>query len=65
MVLAGEQQAREYDWSAASIDPNTHRFGLVDTKGQQCSVKQVRVTRTVRLATQQQGMCWHELVAIK
>lgn len=32
---------REYDWSKANIDPKSHRFGLVDRKGQQSSVKQV------------------------
>lgn len=32
---------REYDWTKANIDPKSHRFGLVDRKGQQSSVKQV------------------------
>lgn len=41
LVFAGEQASREYDWSKANIDPSSHRFGLVDTKGQQSSVKQV------------------------
>lgn len=40
---AGEQRNREYDWSKANIDPKVHRFGLVDKRGQQCSVKQVGV----------------------
>lgn len=39
---AGEQATREYDWTKANVDPASHRFGLVDTKGQQSSVKQVR-----------------------
>jgi hypothetical protein len=38
---AGEQATREYDWSKAKVDPASHRFGLVDCKGQQNSVKQV------------------------
>lgn len=40
-VTAGEQATREYDWSKAKIDPTSHRFGQVDCKGQQSSVKQV------------------------
>jgi hypothetical protein len=64
LLLAGEQQTREYDWSTASIDPKSHRFGLVDTKGQQCSVKQVRVwSQTCNTAAAARGLCWHESVA--
>lgn len=38
---AGEQRTRQYNWSSAAIEPSTHRFGAVDTRGQQASVKQI------------------------
>jgi hypothetical protein len=38
---AGEQRKRDYNWSKARIDPKQHRFGRVDSKGQQSSMKQV------------------------
>ena len=40
-LAAGEQRKRDYDWSKAKIDPKQHRFGRVDSKGQQSSMKQV------------------------
>jgi hypothetical protein len=42
-VCAGEQRKRDYDWSKAKIDPKQHRFGSVDSRGQQSSMKQVSV----------------------
>jgi hypothetical protein len=44
-VSAGEQRKRDYDWSKAKIDPKQHRFGRVDSKGQQSSMKQVSVRK--------------------
>lgn len=40
-MTAGKQATRQYDWSTAKIDPTSHKFGRVDCKGQQSSVKQV------------------------
>eukprot|EP00775_Hariotina_reticulata_P010987 gene10987-11142_t len=34
----GEQRRRDYNWT---IDPIDHRFGLVNNKAQQCSIKQI------------------------
>jgi hypothetical protein len=48
-VSAGEQRKRHYDWSKAKIDPKQHRFGRVDSKGQQSSMKQVRAGAATRL----------------
>lgn len=56
-TLAGEQRSRDYDWSKPAIDPQTHRFGLVD-RSRQCSVKQIlQPDLDLEGAGQQQRVC--------
>lgn len=60
LAYVGEQRKRDYDWSRANKDPRTTRFGYVDRKGQQTSMKQVwRQTTPSRVLaqTQQYSVC--------
>ena len=38
--MLGEQRKRGYDWQGLGIDPTNHRFGFVDHRGNELSVKQ-------------------------
>ncbi|WIA10245.1 hypothetical protein OEZ85_010445 [Tetradesmus obliquus] len=51
----GEQRKRDYDWSKAKIDPRQHRFGRVDSKGQQSSMKQILQPDLDQLAAAKQA----------